>query len=330
MKTVVSGIQPSGVITLGNYIGAIKNFVKLQSEMSDYEFFIFIADLHAITTPQEKLSLKKNIRSLAALYIACGLDPSRVNLFIQSEVLEHSALGYVMETTAYIGELERMTQYKDKMQKQTSGVTAALFTYPALMAADILLYDASYVPVGEDQRQHLELTRDLAIRFNNRFGDTFVVPEPLTVKQGAKIMSLLEPTKKMSKSDEFDKSYISLLDDKNVIRKKIMSCVTDSEAVIRYDIESKPGVSNLMTIMASITGQSLNEIQNAYLNKGYGNFKGDVANIIIDELTPIQDRYRVLLESTELDEFLNKGFSRAKEVASKKLAKVSKKIGLGR
>ncbi|HOI47076.1 MAG TPA: tryptophan--tRNA ligase [Bacilli bacterium] len=330
MKTIVSGIQPSGVITLGNYIGALKNFVALQTEMSDYEFFIFIADLHAITTPQEKLILKKNIRSLAALYVACGLDPNRVNLFVQSEVLEHSALGYIMETTAYMGELERMTQYKDKMQKQVAGVTAALFTYPALMASDIMLYDATYVPVGDDQKQHLELTRDLATRFNNRFGKTFIVPEPLTVKQGAKIMSLVEPTKKMSKSDELDKSYISLLDEPSIIRKKIMSSVTDSEGIIRFDVENKPGISNLLTIYSAITKKSIESIQDEYINKGYGEFKSDLAEIVVAELAPIQDKYKSLITSEELDIYLNRGAERARQIAGLKLQAVYKKIGLGR
>jgi len=330
MKTIVSGIQPSGVITLGNYIGAIKNFVKLQSEMPDYEFFIFIADLHAVTTPQEKADLRKNIRSLAALYVACGLDPDKVNLFIQSEVLEHAALGYIMETTAYVGELERMTQYKDKMQRQLIGVTCALFTYPALMAADILLYDASFVPVGEDQRQHLELTRDLAIRFNNRYGETFVVPEPLLVKQGAKIMSLADPTKKMSKSDELEKSYISLLDDPAVIRKKIMTSVTDSESRIRFDETNKPGISNLMTILASLTNQSIAQIEDAYINKGYGDFKNDVSETVIKELVMIQSRYRDLIHSEELNRYLDQGKNRAKEIASRKLSKVFQRMGLSR
>jgi len=330
MKTIVSGIQPSGVITLGNYIGAIKNFVKLQSEMPDYEFFIFIADLHAVTTPQEKADLRKNIRSLAALYVACGLDPDKVNLFIQSEVLEHAALGYIMETTAYVGELERMTQYKDKMQRQLIGVTCALFTYPALMAADILLYDASFVPVGEDQRQHLELTRDLAIRFNNRYGETFVVPEPLLVKQGAKIMSLADPTKKMSKSDELEKSYISLLDDSAVIRKKIMTSVTDSESRIRFDETNKPGISNLMTILASLTNQSIAQIEDAYINKGYGDFKNDVSETVIKELVMIQSRYRDLIHSEELNRYLDQGKNRAKEIASRKLSKVFQRMGLSR
>ncbi len=219
--TLVSGIQPTGKLTLGNYIGALKQFVKLQDELEDTELFIFIADLHAITTPQDRVELRKSIRNVAALYIACGLNPEKVNLFIQSEVLEHSVLGYIMESTAYIGEMERMTQFKDKKGKQTDGIRTSLLTYPALMAADILLYDANIVPIGDDQKQHLELTRNLAERFNNLYGETFVVPEGFFPKTGARIMSLTDPTKKMSKSDENPKSYINLLDDLGLIRSKL-------------------------------------------------------------------------------------------------------------
>lgn len=195
-QIVLSGIKPTGIPTLGNYLGALKNFVKLQNEMTDYEFFIFIADLHAITVPQDPVELKQNIKNLAAIYLAAGLNPDRTTLFVQSEINEHAALGYVMQSISYMGELERMTQYKDKMQKQVQGVSSALFTYPSLMAADILLYDAKYVPVGDDQKQHLELTRDLAIRFNNRYGETFVVPEGLISEKGARIMDLQDPSKK--------------------------------------------------------------------------------------------------------------------------------------
>ena len=201
MKRLLSGIQPTGVVTLGNYLGAIKNFVKLQNELEDIDFLVFIADLHAITVPQNKTELRKNIKTLAALYIACGLDPKKVHLFVQSEVIEHTMLGYMLECNTYIGELERMTQYKDKKVKQIEGVSSSLLTYPVLMAADILLYDSDLVPVGEDQKQHLELTRNIAIRFNNKYGETFVVPEPYIAKQGARVMSLTDPTKKMSKSD---------------------------------------------------------------------------------------------------------------------------------
>jgi tryptophanyl-tRNA synthetase len=226
MKTVVSGIKPTGIPTLGNYLGAMKYFVKLQNEMSDHEFLIFVADLHALTTPQDAKELKENIRRLAALYMACGLNETNLILFIQSEVKAHVELGYLMQSLVYMGELERMTQYKDKKQKQVEGVSSALFTYPALMAADILLYDATYVPVGRDQMQHLELTRTLAERFNNRFGETFIVPQGLEQKVGAKIYDLQEPTKKMDKSRGENKGCISMLDDLNVIKKKIKEVAT--------------------------------------------------------------------------------------------------------
>ena len=226
MKTILSGIQPTGKLTLGNYLGAIQKFVELQNNYAsttdeEVNIFIFIADLHSITVPQDPQELRKNIKSVLATYLACGLDPEKVSLFIQSEVKEHAELGYLMQTITHIGELERMTQYKDKKVKQVAGVSVGLLTYPCLMAADILLYDADIVPVGQDQTQHLELTRDLAERFNNRYGDTFVVPQGYKAKAGAKIMSLIDPTKKMSKSDENPKAYISLLDDINVIRNKI-------------------------------------------------------------------------------------------------------------
>lgn len=330
MKRLVSGIQPSGNITLGNYLGAIKNFVKLQDEIEDCEFFIFIADLHAITVPQEKEKLRANIKNLAALYVACGLDPKKVHLFIQSEVAPHSMLGYIMECTGYIGEMERMTQYKDKKVKQVQGVSCSLLTYPALMAADILLYDANYVPVGEDQKQHLELTRNLAERFNQKYGETFVVPEAYIAKEGAKIMSLIEPTKKMSKSDPNPKGYIALLDDINVAKKKIKSAVTDSEGTIAYDKEQRPGISNLLTIYSCLSDMKIDDICKKYEGKGYAEFKEDLANLVESTLTPIQERYKELVNSKELDEILDEGRDYAEKVAFKKLSKVYNKIGLGR
>ena len=252
MERMLSGIKPTGKLTLGNYIGAIRNFLKYQDE---YEMFVFIANLHSITVPQDKLELKKNTYDLAALYLACGLDPEKTTLFLQTDVPEHANLGFVMTCHTYMGELNRMTQYKDKVQKlgdQSIGV--GLFTYPTLMAADILLYDPQYIPVGHDQKQHVELTRDLANRFNNRHGETFVVPQPLVAKTGARIMSLSNPTKKMSKSDDpTDKGCIYLLDDPKVARKKIMSAVTDTGMEIKYDVENKPGISKLMTIMSCLT-----------------------------------------------------------------------------
>lgn len=329
-KRLVSGIKPTGQLTIGNYIGAISQFVKLQDELKETELFIFIADLHAITTPQEKQELKKNIRNIAALYIACGLDPKRVNLFIQSEVPEHSILGYIMESTAYIGEMERMTQYKDKKKRQIEGVRTSLLTYPALMAADILLYDADIVPVGDDQKQHLELTRTLATRFNQRYGQTFVVPQGIIPKTGARIMSLTDPKQKMDKSNEKAKSYIMLLEDLATARNKIKSAVTDSEGIIKYSPKKKPGISNLLTIYSSLTDYSIKEIETMYKKSNYGEFKADLAEIVTDTLRPIQQKYYQYINSIELDDILDQGAAKARVIASRKIRKVYKKIGLGR
>lgn len=329
-KTLVSGIQPTGKLTLGNYIGALRQFVKLQDELEDTDFYIFIADLHAITTPQNRQELKKNIRSVAALYIACGLDPNKVNLFIQSEVLEHASLGYIMESTAYVGEMERMTQYKDKKLKQTEGIRTSLLTYPALMAADILLYDADIVPIGDDQKQHLELTRNLAERFNNLYGDTFVVPEGFYPETGARIKSLADPTKKMSKSDENMKSYILLLDDLALIRNKIKSAVTDSDGIIKFEPKKKPGISNLLQIYASLTDLPIKDIEKAYAKSNYQTFKADLAEIVVDVIRPIQQKYFEIINDTKLDEILTQGAERARFIAQRKMNKVQKKMGLGR
>ncbi|MGS0972478.1 MAG: tryptophan--tRNA ligase [Candidatus Izemoplasmataceae bacterium] len=329
MKHIVSGIQPTGSLNIGTYLGSIKNFVKLQDQMPDHEFFIFIADLHAITIPKEKQFLRKKIKELAALYIACGLDPNRVNLFIQSEVPAHSQLAYLLQCNSYIGELERMTQYKDKSKKQES-VTVGLFSYPTLMAADILLYDAEYVPVGIDQKQHLELTRDIAIRMNNRYNDIFTVPQPLIAEVGAKIQSLTDPDQKMSKSDDLIKSRIDLLDDENIIRKRIRSAVTDSVGTIVYNKEQRAGISNLMTIYSVITGKSFTELEEQYQGCGYKEFKDDLAEVVVGELKPIQERYYDLINSKELDDILDKGRDRAMQVAMKKITKINDRIGLGR
>lgn len=331
MNIVLSGIKPTGVPTLGNYLGALKSFVKLQNEMTDYEFFMFVADLHAITVPQDTKELRANIKNVAALYLACGLDKERLTLFLQSEVNEHAELGYIMQSVTYMGELERMTQYKDKVAKQVTGVTSALFTYPALMAADILLYDAKYVPVGEDQKQHLELTRDLANRFNNRYGNTFQVPEALVTKQGARIMDLQDPTKKMSKSEDPQaKGCIYLLEPLNMIKKKIKSAVTDSDTRVYYDKENKPGISNLMCIYSVISGLSYKEIEEKYEGKGYGDFKGDLAEIVAEEIGKVQEKFNEIIKSKELDEILDQGRERAKILARRKIQKVYHKIGLGR
>lgn len=330
MQRLVSGIKPTGQLTLGNYIGALRQFVKLQDTLENTELFIFIADLHAITTPQERQELKKNIRSVAAIYLACGLNPEKVNLFIQSEVNEHAVLGYIMESTAYIGEMERMTQYKDKKVKQTEGIRTSLMTYPALMAADILLYDADIVPIGDDQKQHLELTRNLANRFNHLYGDTFTVPEGFFPETGARIMSLSDPTKKMDKSNENAKSYIMLLDDLGTVRNKIKSAVTDSDGIIKYDVKKKPGISNLLTIYSSLTDIPIKELEKTYKDKSYSAFKTDLGEVVADALRPIQQRYFEYINNPLLDEILDQGAERARLIASRKLQKVFKKMGLGR
>ncbi len=330
MKRVLSGIQPTGSLNIGTYLGSVKNFVKLQDKMPDYEFFIFIADLHAITVPKEKAILRAKIKELAALYIACGLDPKRVNLFIQSEVPAHSQLAYLLQCNSYIGELERMTQFKEKAKKQEKGISVGLFTYPTLMAADILLYDANFVPVGQDQKQHLELARDIAQRVNNRYNDIFIVPQPLIAEVGAKIQSLTDPLIKMSKSDDNDKSRINLLDDENTIKKRIKSAMTDSLGTVQYDPENRPGISNLMTIYSVIEGSSFKEIEQRYEGKGYKDFKEDLGKIVYLELKPIQERYYKLLNSKELDDILDQGRDRATIVANQKISKFNERIGLGR
>ena len=326
MKTIFSGIQPSGTITLGNYIGAMKQFVELQDE---YNCYFCIVDEHAITVPQDRLQLRKNIRSLAALYLAVGLDPEKVTLFIQSEVPAHTEAGWILQCISYIGELERMTQFKDKSAGKEA-VSAGLLTYPPLMAADILLYNTDLVPVGEDQKQHIELTRDLAERFNKKYNDIFTIPEIRLPKAGARIMSLQDPTKKMSKSDPNSKAFITLLDEPTVIEKKIKSAVTDSEGIIRYDRDAKPGISNLLSIYSVLGNISIQELEEKYAGKGYGEFKQDLAEVIIKELKPIQQRYAELIDSDELDEILDHGAKKANKVASKMLQKMKNAMGLGR
>ena len=331
MKTIVSGIQPSGKLTLGNYLGAIKEFVKLQETLAnDDNFFVFIADLHAITVPQVPSELRRNIKNLAAIYLACGLNPEKVSLFVQSEVTEHCEMGYILQTITYIGELERMTQYKDKVQRQTAGVSSALLTYPVLMAGDILLYNADFVPVGEDQKQHLELARNLAERFNSRYSETFKLPVPLITKSGARIMSLQDPSKKMSKSDPVEKSCIYLLDSEDVIRKKIASAVTDSDGKIMFDPVKKPGVSNLLTILSAISSKSVDELENELSGKSYSEFKSVVADAVVKELLPIQEKYFNFINSEELDKVLDEGKAKASYFAHKMITKVKRKVGVGR
>ncbi|WP_159434226.1 tryptophan--tRNA ligase [Domibacillus mangrovi] len=326
MKTIFSGIQPSGMITLGNYIGALKQFVELQD---DYNCYFCIVDEHAITVQQDRLELRKNIRSLAALYVAVGLDPAKATLFIQSEVPAHAQAGWMLQCVAYIGELERMTQFKDKSAGKEA-VSAGLLTYPPLMAADILLYNTDIVPVGEDQKQHLELTRDLAERFNKKYNDIFTIPEVRIPKEGARIMSLQEPTKKMSKSDPNQKAFITLLDDPKQIEKKVKSAVTDSDGIVKYDKENKPGVSNLLSICAAFEGVPVAEVEKRFDGKGYGHFKQEVADIIIRNLAPIQSRYHELINSDELDRILDEGAEKARRTAGKTLKKMENAMGLGR
>lgn len=325
-KRMLSGIKPTGKLTLGNYIGAIKQFIKYQN---DYEMIVFIADLHSLTLPIDPKELRQNTKDLISIYLACGLDPEKVILFKQSDVHEHAELGYIMTCNSYMGELSRMTQFKDKTAKLTEGepIHTGLFIYPTLMVADIILYDPDYVPVGVDQKQHVELTRDLAIRFNNRYSETFKVPEPVTAKTGAKINSLSNPTKKMSKS-ESDKGTVYLLEDLNIVRKKIMSAVTDSDNTVYFNMEEKPGISNLLTIMSAITGEDIDDIAKRYDGQGYGVFKKAVADVVVNELSDLQAKVKQIQSSGIIDKILEEGAQKASFIARKKLAKVYRKIGL--
>lgn len=322
---MLSGIKPTGQLTLGNYIGALRNFVKYQD---DYEMIVFIANLHCITEYQEPEQLKKNLTDAVALYLACGLDPEKATIFLQTDVHEHAELGYIMACNTYLGELNRMTQFKDKTAKGEKNLTAGLYTYPCLMAADILLYNADYVPVGEDQKQHVEITRDLAIRFNNKYSKTFTVPEPLVAKVGARIMSLQDPSKKMSKSDETNKGCIYLLDDLKVARKKIMSAVTDSVGIIQLDKENQPGLYNLIEIASSLTNRSMEDIVLEFHDQGYGKLKGYVADVVCAELEKIQTRYNEILASHTLEKVLEEGAKKAEKIAHVTLEDVKKQVGL--
>ncbi len=324
MERILSGIKPTGKLTLGNYIGALRNFKNFQEQG---ECFIFIADLHALTLPIDPLELKTNSRDIAAFYLAAGLDPNKCNIFLQSHVSAHAELNAIMQNFLYMGELSRMTQFKDKSQKlNKEKIGLGLFAYPVLMACDILLYDATIVPVGEDQIQHVELTRDLAKRFNHRYGDTLIMPKAVVTKVGARIMSLSDPTKKMSKSDE--KGDIFLKDDPKVIRKKIMSAVTDSESVVRYDVENKPGISNLLTIYASLKNITIPEAEKEFEGANYGTFKKAVADAVIEEIEPFQKRYQEIIASNYVDEVLNRGAERAKSIANATLKRVHDVVGL--
>lgn len=325
-KRMLTGLQPTGLITLGNYVGAIKQMVEYQEK---YDSFIFIADMHAITMPIEAEKLKENIRNLVAIYIACGIDSSKNNIFIQSENEYHANISWMLECNTYFGELSRMTQFKDKSKKSVN-FSCGLFTYPVLMASDILAYDTDLVPVGIDQKQHVEIARDIAERFNKKYGETFVLPEPLISEQATKIMDLQDPTKKMSKSSENQKGVIRLLDEPEVIRKKIMSATTDSLAKVKFDKENQPGISNLINIYSAVTDLSIKEIEDKFEGFQYGEFKNEVAQKVIDKLSEIQNRYYELVKSPELDEILDKGKEVAREIAKRKYEKMKEKIGLTR
>ena len=325
-KVILSGIQSSGKLTLGNYLGAIDNWVHMQEE---YDCYYMIANLHTLTVRNAPEELRENTLKILAMYIAAGLDPNKNTLFIQSQVHEHAELGWILDCYTYMGELSRMTQFKDKSQKHADNINAGLFTYPALMAADILLYQADLVPVGEDQRQHLEITRDIAMRFNKLYGDTFKVPEAYVRKESARIMGLQDPESKMSKSSTNPNDVVFLEDEPDVIIKKFKKAVTDSENKVKFDPENKPGVSNLMQIYSAITGKKMDEIEKEFDGCGYGDFKMAVANSVVEKIKPVQDKFKELLENREyLESIYKKGAENAQKIASKTLREVKDRIGI--
>lgn len=324
-KRVFSGIQPTGAFTLGNYIGAVRNWPLLQDE---YDCIYCVVDQHALTVRQVPAELRKRSYEAAAMLLASGIDPQKSLVFIQSHVPQHSQLAWVLSCNAQFGELGRMTQFKDKSSKHADNINTGLFTYPVLMAADIMLYNSHYVPVGGDQKQHVELARDIAQRFNGAYSDTFVLPEPLIPKVGARVMSLQEPTKKMSKSDANEKSFVLMTDSADVIMKKFKSAVTDSDGFVKYDVENKPGISNLMSIYSVMTGKGFDEIEKEFDGQGYGTFKTAVAQSVIDTLKPVQDEYnRILADKAYLEGVLKDGAEKARYQANKVLSKVYRKVG---
>lgn len=325
-KIILSGIQSTGKLTLGNYLGAINNWVQMQEE---YDCYYMIANLHSLTVRNDPETLRNNTLKVLAMYVAAGLDPEKNTIFIQSQVKEHAELGWILDCYTYMGELSRMTQFKDKAAKHADNINAGLFTYPALMAADILLYQANLVPVGQDQQQHLEITRDIAERFNKLYGKTFTIPEGYYGKASAKIKGLQDPTAKMSKSATNPNDVILLEDEPDAIIKKFKKAVTDSENKVRFDPENKPGVSNLMQIYSSITGLKMEEIEKEFENSGYGDFKTKVAETVVDKLEPIQKKYKELLENKEyLEKIYTEGANRARKLASKTLDEVKERIGI--
>jgi tryptophanyl-tRNA synthetase len=324
-KVILSGIQPTGTFTLGNYIGAIRNWVTLQEE---YDCAYMIADLHSLTVRQEPAKLRQQILRAFAVLLACGVDPQKSLMFIQSHVHQHAELNWVLACNTQFGELSRMTQFKDKSAKHPENVNAGLFTYPSLMAADILLYQADLVPVGVDQKQHLEITRDIANRFNNNYGVTFTIPEPYIPEIGAKVMSLADPTKKMSKSDENQNAFVTILDDKDTIIRKFKRAVTDSDSEIRY-AEGKDGINNLMSIYSAISGDSYSAIEKEFAGKGYGEFKLAVGELVADELRPIRESFeRLIGDKAYLESVYREGAQKAGYLAEKTMRKVYRKVGL--
>ena len=325
MKRVFSGVQPTGNIHLGNYLGALKQFVELQD---DHECIYCIVDMHAITVPQDPKELREHILDVAALYLAVGVDPKKSIVFVQSDVPGHAELSWVLTCNSYTGELSRMTQFKDKSKNKESAPTG-LFSYPVLMAADILLYDTDIVPVGNDQKQHIELCRDIAVRVNNKYKKTFVVPDGRFLKEGARIMALDDPTKKMSKSAENIHSRISLLDEPSKIKKSIMKATTDSDGVVRFDVENKPGISNLLNIYSVLSGMSVSDLEAKYEGKGYGDFKKDLVEVVVEALAPIKAGYEEIRHSDELIEILKDGAARADAIAKQTMKRVKANFGLG-
>ena len=323
-KLIYSAIQPSGMLTLGNYLGALRNWVRLREE---YDCIYTVADLHAITVRQQTAAFRKQILETYALLIAVGVDPEKSLLFIQSHVAAHSQLAWILSCYTQFGELSRMTQFKDKSAKHADNVNAGLFTYPSLMAADILLYKADLVPVGADQKQHLEITRDIAARFNNIYGDVFTIPDGFIPKVGARVMSLQEPTKKMSKSDENVNAWVAILDKPEDIMRKFKRAVTDSEAEVAFR-DGKDGVNNLMGIYSAVTGKSLEKITDEFAGKGYGDFKTAVGEAVVEELRPVRERFDELMKNRDfLTETWRKGAENAEKLANRTLSKVMKKIG---
>lgn len=324
-KTVFSGVQPTGKITLGNYLGAIRNWSPLQDE---YNCLYCVVDLHSLTVTQIPAELRKNTMDLVALYLACGIDPNKSSLFIQSHVHEHAELAWILDTIAYIGELNRMTQFKDKSRKHADNINMGLMNYPVLMASDILLYNANLVPIGKDQTQHLELARDLAGRFNARYSDTFAIPEALLLKSGGSIKSLQDPSAKMSKSDPNENAVVTLMDDKDAIARKFKRAVTDCGAEVRF-AEDKPAISNLLTIYSLCSGESVSDVEKRFAGRGYGDFKQAVADAVISVVEPIQsEQKRLISDKPYLESVLKQGAEQAERIARRTLDKVYRKVGL--